>query len=67
MEDVDAAGGVSAILNEINKAQTLLNTDCLTVTGKTLGENMAGAQIKNTDVIHKIDNAYSKTGGLAIL
>ncbi|MHC4193032.1 MAG: dihydroxy-acid dehydratase [Planctomycetota bacterium] len=67
VEDVDAAGGISAILKEMSKKAGLLNTDCLTVTGKTLGENIADAQIKNTDVIHEIDNAYSKTGGLAIL
>ena len=67
VEDVDAAGGISAILKEMSKKTGLLNTDCLTVTGKTLGENIAGAQIKNTDVIHEIDNAYSETGGLAIL
>jgi dihydroxy-acid dehydratase len=67
MEDVDAAGGISAILKEMSKTADLLNTDCLTVTGKKLGENIAGAQINNTDVIHEIDNAYSKTGGLAIL
>ncbi len=67
MEDVDAAGGISAILNEISKVPGLLNTDCLTVTGKTLGENIAGAKIKKTEVIHPLDNAYSKTGGLAIL
>jgi len=67
VEDVDAAGGVSAILKEISKVPELLNTDCLTVTGKTLGENIADAEIKKPDVIHRIDNAYSKTGGLAIL
>ena len=67
VEDVDAAGGISAILKEISKAPDLLNTDCLTVTGNTLGENIAHAQIKNTQVIHHLDNAYSKTGGLAIL
>ncbi len=67
MEDVDAAGGVSAILKEISKLSELLNTDCQTVTGKTLGENIAPAEIKNTDVIRTLDNAYSKTGGLAIL
>jgi len=67
LEDVDAAGGISAILNEVSKIPNLLNLDCPTVTGKTLGENIAGAEIKNTDVIHKLDNAYSKTGGLAIL
>jgi dihydroxy-acid dehydratase len=67
LEDVDAAGGISAILKEISKAPDLLNTDCLTVTGKTLGETIAHAEIKNTEVIHHLDNAYSKTGGLAIL
>jgi len=67
MEDVDAAGGISAILKEISKIPDLLNTDCLTVTGRTLGENIADAKIKNTDCIHTLDNAYSQTGGLAIL
>ena len=67
VEDVDAAGGISAILREISKIPNLLNTDCLTVTGKTLGQNIARSKIKNTDVIHTLDNAYSKTGGLAIL
>ena len=67
LEDVDAAGGVSAILKEVSKAPKLLNTDCLTVTGKTLGENIADAEIKNPEVIRPLENAYSKTGGLAIL
>ncbi len=67
IEDVDNAGGISAILNQISRAKNLLNTDCLTVTGKTLGENIADAEIKNTDVIHTLDNAYSSTGGLVIL
>lgn len=67
VEDVDAAGGISAILKEISKIKGLLNLNCPTVTGKTLGENIADAQIKNTDCIHTLDNAYSKTGGLAIL
>jgi dihydroxy-acid dehydratase len=67
VEDVDAAGGISAILNEISKVPKLLNLDCLTVTGETIGKNIAGANIKNTMVIRTIDNAYSKTGGLAIL
>lgn len=67
LEDVDAAGGISAILKEISKTPNLLNTDCLTVTGKTLGENVADADIKDTDVIHPLDNAYSVTGGLVIL
>jgi dihydroxy-acid dehydratase len=67
IEDVDTAGGISAILNEVRNVPNLLNLDCPTVTGKTLGENIAGAEIKNTEVIHTLDNAYSKTGGLAIL
>jgi dihydroxy-acid dehydratase len=67
LEDVDAAGGISAILKEISKVPDLLNTDCLTVTGRTLGENIADAEIKNPEVIRPLENAYSKTGGLAIL
>jgi dihydroxy-acid dehydratase len=67
VEDVDKAGGISAILKEISKIKGLLNLNCPTVTGKTLGENIAGAEIKNTDCIHTLDKAYSKTGGLAIL
>ena len=67
LEDVDAAGGISAILNEINKVPNLLNGDCLTVTGKTLGEVIAGAEIKRPEVIHPLDKAYSKRGGLVIL
>ncbi|HUU19963.1 MAG TPA: dihydroxy-acid dehydratase [Sedimentisphaerales bacterium] len=67
VEDVDAAGGISAILKEISKIPNLLNTDCLTVTTNTLGENIADAEIKNPEVIHPLDNAYSKTGGLIIL
>lgn len=67
VEDVDKAGGISAILKEISKIKGLLNLDCPTVTGKTLGENIARAKIKDTDCIHTIENAYSKTGGLIIL
>ncbi len=67
IEDVDAAGGISAILNEVSKVPGLLNLDCPTVTGKTLGENIAQAKIKNPEIIHPLDNAYSKTGGLSIL
>jgi dihydroxy-acid dehydratase len=67
IEDVDAAGGISAILNEISKIPNLLNLDCLTVTGQTLGENIAKTPIKDPAVIHPLDNAYSKTGGLSIL
>ncbi len=67
VEDVDAAGGISAILKEVSKIDGLVNLDCLTVTGKTIGENIADAKIKNTEVIHTLDKAYSKTGGLVIL
>ena len=67
VEDVDAAGGISAILKEISRMKGLLNLNCPTVTGKTLGKNIARAKIKNTDCIHTIENAYSKTGGLSIL
>ena len=67
VEDVDAGGGVSAILKEVSKIANLVGTDCMTVTGKTLGENIADAEIKNPDVIRPLENAYSKTGGLAIL
>ncbi len=67
IEDVDTAGGISAILKEISKVPNVLSLDCLTVTGKTLGENIAGATIKNPDVIRPLEKAYSKTGGLSIL
>jgi len=67
MEDVDAAGGVSAILKETSRIPGLINPDCMTVTGRTLGENIADAEIKNIEVIHPIDNPYSKTGGLVVL
>ena len=67
IEDVDRAGGISAILNEISKIPNLLNLDCLTVTGKTLGENIAETPIKDPEVIHPLENAYSQRGGLSIL
>jgi dihydroxy-acid dehydratase len=67
IEDVEAAGGISAIMKEISKIDGLLDTSRLTVTGKTLGENIAGADIKNTDCIHTLDNPYSAKGGLSIL
>lgn len=66
MEDLDEAGGVFAVMNELNKIG-LLNTDCLTVTGKTVGENIRNSRNLNTDVIRPIDNPYSKTGGIAVL
>ena len=66
IEDLNEAGGVYAVMAELNK-KNLLHTDCLTVTGKTLGENIAGAVNKNPEVIRPIDNPYSQTGGLAVL
>ena len=66
MEDLNEAGGVYAVMNELNK-KNLLNTECMTVTGKTVGENIAGCVNKNPEVIRPIDNPYSKTGGLAVL
>ncbi|OHB67662.1 MAG: dihydroxy-acid dehydratase [Planctomycetes bacterium RBG_13_62_9] len=67
IEDIDAAGGVSAILKEISRIPGLLNLDCPTVTGNTLRVNIASAEIKDPEVIRPLENAYSKTGGLAIL
>ncbi len=67
VEDVNAAGGISAILKEISKIPNLLNKDCITVTGKTLGQNISKAKITNNEVIHSLKNPYSITGGLAIL
>ncbi len=66
IEDVDKAGGISAILKEIEKTG-LLNKDCITVTGKTISDNIASADIKDDKCIRYLDNAYSKTGGLNIL
>lgn len=66
MEDLNEAGGVSAVMNELNK-KNLLNTDCMTVTGKTLGENISGCINRNPEVIRPVDNPYSATGGLAVL
>ncbi|NQT25020.1 dihydroxy-acid dehydratase, partial [candidate division KSB1 bacterium] len=66
IEDVDRAGGISAILNEIAK-KNVLKLDQKTVTLKTLSENIQSAEIKDTDVIRKLDNPYSQEGGLAIL
>ncbi len=67
IQDVAAAGGISAILAELAKKDHVLHLDCPTVTLKTLGENIAGAATTNTEVIRTLDNAYSPTGGLAIL
>lgn len=67
IEDVDLAGGISAILNELAKGDNLLSLDSLTVTGKTLGENVKNAEIKNSDVIRSLGNPFSISGGLAVL
>ncbi len=67
IEDVHAAGGVTAILAEIAKKEGVLNLDCPTVTGKTLGENIAEAASQDEACIRKVENAYSETGGLSIL
>lgn len=66
MEDLNEAGGVYAVMNELTK-KGLLNTDCMTVTSKTIGENIAGCVNLNPDIIRPIDNPYSETGGIAVL
>ena len=66
MEDLNEAGGVYAVMNELNK-KNLLYTDLITVTGKTVGENIAGRINRNPEVIRPIDNPYSETGGIAVL
>ena len=66
MEDLNEAGGVYAVMNELNKLG-LLHTDCMTVTGKTVGENIKGCVNLNPEVIRPVENPYSKTGGLAVL
>lgn len=67
MDDINRAGGVNAVMKEISKRGGVLHLDALTVTGETLGERIADAQIKDTSIIHTIENAYSKVGGLSIL
>ena len=67
MEDVHEAGGISAILNEISKIPNALYLDKLTVTGKTLGENIKDSEIKNSQVIKSVNEPFLKTGGLAVL
>ena len=66
MEDLNEAGGVYAVMKELADVG-LLNLDCMTVTGKTIGENIKNAVNRNPEVIRPIDNPYSKTGGLAVL
>ncbi len=66
MEDLNEAGGVYAVMNELTKLN-LLNLDCMTATGKTVGENIANVKNTNHDVIRPVENPYSATGGLAAL
>ena len=66
MEDLNEAGGVWAVMKELADIG-LLNTDCMTVTGKTVGENIKNAVNRNPEVIRPVDNPYTKTGGLAVL
>lgn len=66
MEDLNEAGGVYAVMNELSK-KNLLNLDCMTVTGKTVGENIASCSNRNPEVIRPVENPYSTTGGIAIL
>mgnify|MGYP005748831341 CR=1 FL=1 len=66
MEDLNEAGGIYAVMKEISK-KGLLDLSCMTVTGKTVGENIADAVNRNPEVIRPIDNPYSQTGGIAVL
>ncbi|MDE7260744.1 MAG: dihydroxy-acid dehydratase [Oscillospiraceae bacterium] len=66
VEELDEAGGVYAIMHELSK-KNLLNLDCMTVTGKTVGENIANCENMNPEVIRPIENPYSETGGIAVL
>ena len=66
MEELNEAGGIYAVMNELAK-KNLLNLDCMTVTGKTVGENIANCVNKDTEIIRPIDNPYSVTGGIAVL
>ncbi len=66
MEDLNEAGGVYAVMNELNK-KNLLYTDIVTVTGKTVGENIADCINKDPEVIRPVENPYSETGGIAVL
>ena len=66
MEDLNEAGGVYAVMHELDKLG-LLHTECMTVTGKTVGENIRDCVNRNPEVIRPVENPYSKTGGLAVL
>ena len=66
MEDLNEAGGVYAVMNELTK-KNLLNMDCMTVNGTTIGENIANCVNRNPEVIRPVENPYSETGGIAVL
>ena len=66
IEELNEAGGVYAVMNELNKLN-LLHTECMTVTGKTVGENIKGCVNKNPEIIRPVENPYSKTGGIVVL
>lgn len=66
IEELNEAGGVYAVMNELNKLG-LLHTECMTATGKTVGENIKGCVNKNLEIIRPVENPYSKTGGIAVL
>jgi dihydroxy-acid dehydratase len=67
IEDVDRAGGISAILREVSRRSGLVDTSAPTVTGKTLGENIASAEIVDPNIIHPLEKAFTEDGGLAVL
>jgi len=67
MEDINSAGGVSAVMNEMNKRENITLKDNLTIMGDALFERIKNAEIKDKNIIHTIDNPYSEVGGLAIL
>ena len=66
MEDLDEAGGVYAVMNELTK-KGLIHTDCMTITGTTIGENIKGCVNLDPEVIRPVENPYSETGGIAVL
>lgn len=66
IQDLDEAGGIPAVMKELSR-KGLINLSAMTVTGQTVGENIANAEIKNEDVIRRVENPYHETGGLAIL
>ena len=67
MKDIDDAGGVNAVMNEVSRRGDILNLDALTITGETLGERIKDAKILDENIIHTNENAYSPVGGLSIL